>query len=121
MRDAAGQTAETNLPQWGNETLLGAIRQKETNITRDLAAARDSAEREIAEAKEQAERLIAQAAEDGRLQGAAEREAALKEVERETAEIRAQAEAKAAALLNTGDHALAAAANHALNLITHAG
>jgi vacuolar-type H+-ATPase subunit H len=112
MSQRTGQTAENK------QSLLGAIRQKESTITRQLAAARDAAEKEVEAAEKQARQMVHQAAEDGRLEGEAARRSRLEEIEQEAAEIEARAWDEAGALNNMDEDTLAAAVNQALNLIT---
>jgi vacuolar-type H+-ATPase subunit H len=112
MRVQSNQTAEIS------QSLLGAVRQKESTITRQLAAARNAAQNEIEEAKKRARQIVDQATEDGRLAGEVARRSALAEIELEATEIETQAGKEADALKNLDEETLKMAVNQALNIIT---
>ena len=78
---------------------LEIIRRKEAEVTRCLAAARETAVTEI-KAVEQQARNLRQAETRGQREGEAQRQAVLDEAEREAESILAQAKAQAEALRN---------------------
>lgn len=112
MGKFSGQPAENN------QLLLGAIRQKESSINRQLAAARDAAEKEVAAAQLKARQIIDQAVEDGRLEGEAAFKEALSDIEQEAAEIETQARKEAEASKNLAEETLNTAVNQIIKIIT---
>ena len=101
------------------QSLLGAIRQRERTISRQLAAAREAAATEIEKAEERAKQSVIRAAEDGRLEGEAARRRAMKEIETEAAVVVAQAEIQAEKLRNLEKDTLDSAVNQAVEFITN--
>jgi vacuolar-type H+-ATPase subunit H len=79
---------------------LEIIRRKEAEVTRCLAAARETAVTEIKAVEQQARNLARQAETQGQREGEAQRQAVLDEAEREAESILAQAKAQAEALRN---------------------
>jgi len=97
--------------------LLEAIRRKEAEVKRRLAAEREAAEAVIAAAERQArERLIA-AEIEGRCAGEAQRQAAQTEAEREADAILARARAEAETLQRAGEPRLATAVARAVEIV----
>lgn len=97
--------------------LLDLIRNSEAEVTRMLAAARESTAREIAAARERVQEQIAQAEERGRCEGELERQAALCKAEEEAQQIVAQAGVEAERLRGITPSQMAAAANYAVNVV----
>jgi len=97
--------------------LLEAIRRKEAEVKRRLAAEHQAAEAALAEAEQRARELIAAGEAEGWRQGEAERQAAQAEAEREAEAIIAQARAEAEALERAAAAWLAVATARALEIV----
>jgi vacuolar-type H+-ATPase subunit H len=96
---------------------LEAIRRKEAEVKRRLAAEHESAQTAIAEAERQARELVAAAEAEGRRQGEVQRQAARAEAEREATAIVARARAEAETLQRAGEARLEAAIARAVKFM----
>jgi vacuolar-type H+-ATPase subunit H len=97
--------------------LLEAIRRKEAEVKRRLAAEHESALTASAEAERQARDLIAASEAEGRRQGEVQRQAAQAEAECEATAIVARARAEAEALQRAGETRMGAAIARAVKFI----
>ena len=98
-------------------SLLDAIRRKEAEAKRHLAAEREAAEARLAAVKQQAHELITLARTEGHRAGEAQRQAARAQAEREAAEIIARARKDAETLRTAGETLLEAAVTRAVKLV----
>ncbi|MFZ0548332.1 MAG: hypothetical protein WAM60_22990 [Candidatus Promineifilaceae bacterium] len=108
------QTSHTAV---NSQSLLRAIRQRESTIARKLAAAHDSTEKSLAEAQERAYTIVAAAADRGRLEGEAARQGAFDEIEQEAKTIIVRAREEAETFLNISDDVLETTVNRVVNIV----
>lgn len=105
--ETCGMNENTRQYSESSQSLLEAIRQKELEVTRQLAAAQDNASRELIAAKEEAQFIINQAVERGRMEGEAARKKRFEEIEQEAAVIIAAAKKQAEQIHQVNDNMLA--------------
>jgi vacuolar-type H+-ATPase subunit H len=107
------------LPTTGSEELspLDQIRQTETNITRQIAAARVSAGRSAEEARLQAEQIKHQAQEDGRRKGQAVYQEILLRAEEEAQAILSQEKHRSAQMQQTAEKRMDSAVSLAVKIV----
>ena len=97
--------------------LLEAVRRKEAEVKRRLAAEREALEALVAEAERQASEQLSAAEIEGRRLGDAQRHAAHVEAEREAQMILARASAEAEMLQRAGEQQMDAAVARAVALV----
>jgi vacuolar-type H+-ATPase subunit H len=96
---------------------LDQIRQSEAEVTRQIAAARESAEAKVAEARAQAAQLKRQAREVGSRSGQASFKEILATAEEEAQIIQAQANQRARELRRRGEASMQAAIREAVAFV----
>lgn len=107
------------LPTTGSDELspLDQIRQTETNITRQIAAARVSAGRSAEEARLQAEQIKRQAQEEGKRKGQAIYQEILVHAGEEAKAITAQAKRRSAEMQRVAEQRMDEMVSLAVNII----
>lgn len=107
------------LPTTGSEELspLDQIRQTETNITRQIAAARVSAGRSAEEARLQAEQIKRQAQEEGRRKGQAIYQEILVRASEEAQAIIVQAKRRSAEMQRVAEQRMDEVVSHAVKFV----
>ena len=110
--------AEATLTQVANfGLLLQAIRRKEAEVKRRLAAERETVESRVASAERQARELLTAAEIEGQRVGEAQRQATLAEAEREAATVLTRARAEAELLQRVGEQRMPAAVARAVEIV----
>ena len=97
--------------------LLEAVRRKEAEVKRRLAAEYETAQVALAEAEQQARERVTTAKADGWREGNAQRQAAQAEAEREAEAILSQACHEAEALQRVGAGRMEAAVRRAIEIV----
>jgi vacuolar-type H+-ATPase subunit H len=96
---------------------LEVIRHKEAEMTRRLAAARETAVSQIKATEQQAREIVRQAEAQGQREGEAQRRSALGEADREAEAILAQARVRAEALQSVSQAEVETAVAQAMTII----
>jgi len=96
---------------------LEAIRRKEAEVKRRLAAERETAEALQVEAERRARELLMAAESEGRQSGEAQRQAALAAVRRDVEEIIARARDQAENLQRAAEGQMHSAIQHAIEIV----
>lgn len=102
------------------ESPLEIIRHMEAEMTRRLAAARETAVSKITVVEQQARELVRQAEAQGQREGEAQRQTVLDETEQEAESILAHAQAQAEVLRNVSQAQVETAVTQAVMIITGA-
>ncbi len=97
--------------------LLDLIRSSEAEVTRMVAAARESTAKEIAAARERVQEQLSQAEERGRVEGELQRQTALQQADEEAHKIVSQAGVEAERLRGITPAQIAVAVDYAVKVV----